>query len=199
MKRTLIVATTSYAGMGPYVSEIVNTFSPEDNIHYLFYEYEDSFFQKNVKGTLQNKCFYYRKNNTRWNRFVSLLISESEFYFLIEKICKELQIGLVHFICDPAPIRVAKKLEGRGIKVLGTVHDLNPHEAKKAPHRMLREKINNYRRRLATDYGKNLVTNGEAQFNQLKSMYAEKKLFFHSFPSLVSSEIEKGGEIPAGL
>ena len=28
MKRVLIVATTSYAGMGPYVSGIVNTFLP---------------------------------------------------------------------------------------------------------------------------------------------------------------------------
>lgn len=36
MKRTLIVATTSYAGMGPYVSEIVNTFSPEDDVFFSF-------------------------------------------------------------------------------------------------------------------------------------------------------------------
>lgn len=45
MKRTLIVATTSYAGMGPYVSEIVNTFSPEDDVYFLLYDYEDNFFR----------------------------------------------------------------------------------------------------------------------------------------------------------
>lgn len=39
MKRTLIVATTSYAGMGPYVSEIVNTFSLEDDVYFLLYDY----------------------------------------------------------------------------------------------------------------------------------------------------------------
>lgn len=33
MKRTLILSTTSYAGMGPYVSEIVNQFSTQDNTH----------------------------------------------------------------------------------------------------------------------------------------------------------------------
>lgn len=32
MKRVLIVATTSYAGMGPYVSGIVNTFLPNDDV-----------------------------------------------------------------------------------------------------------------------------------------------------------------------
>ena len=46
MKRTLIVATTSYAGMGPYVSEIVNTFSPEDDVFFFFHDYEDEFFKK---------------------------------------------------------------------------------------------------------------------------------------------------------
>ena len=43
MKRTLIVATTSYAGMGPYVSEIVNTFSPQEDVYFFFHDYEDDF------------------------------------------------------------------------------------------------------------------------------------------------------------
>ena len=52
MKRTLIVATTSYAGMGPYVSEIVNTFSPEDDVYFFFHDYEDDFFKRNIKKEL---------------------------------------------------------------------------------------------------------------------------------------------------
>ena len=52
MKKVLIVATTSYAGMGPYVSEIVNSFLPEDNILYFFCEYEDHYFEKNVKNNV---------------------------------------------------------------------------------------------------------------------------------------------------
>lgn len=36
MKKVLIVATTSYAGMGPYVSGIVNTFLPNDDVYYFF-------------------------------------------------------------------------------------------------------------------------------------------------------------------
>lgn len=49
MKRVLIVATTSYAGMGPYVSGIVNTFLPNDDVYYFFHDYDDLFFRKNVK------------------------------------------------------------------------------------------------------------------------------------------------------
>lgn len=48
MKRTLIVATTSYAGMGPYVSEIVNTFSPEDDVYFFFHDYADDFFRSSI-------------------------------------------------------------------------------------------------------------------------------------------------------
>ena len=59
MKRTLIVATTSYAGMGPYVSEIVNTFSPEDDVYFLLYDYEDNFFQINIKNELKSHCTFW--------------------------------------------------------------------------------------------------------------------------------------------
>lgn len=52
MKRVLIVATTSYAGMGPYVSGIVNTFLPNDDVYYFFHDYDDLFFRKNVKEEL---------------------------------------------------------------------------------------------------------------------------------------------------
>lgn len=44
MKKVLIVATTSYAGMGPYVSGIVNTFLPNDDVYYFFHDYDDLFF-----------------------------------------------------------------------------------------------------------------------------------------------------------
>ena len=63
MKRTLIVATTSYAGMGPYVSEIVNTFSPEDDVYFFFHDYEDDFFKRNIKKELHKKSVFYKQAN----------------------------------------------------------------------------------------------------------------------------------------
>ena len=55
MKKVLIVATTSYAGMGPYVSGIVNTFLPNDDVYYFFHDYDDLFFRKNVKEELHSR------------------------------------------------------------------------------------------------------------------------------------------------
>ena len=58
MKKVLIVATTSYAGMGPYVSGIVNTFLPNDDVYYFFHDYDDLFFRKNVKEELHSGISY---------------------------------------------------------------------------------------------------------------------------------------------
>ena len=67
MKRTLVIATTSYAGMGPYVSEIVNLFSAKDNIFYFFQDYEDGFFRKNIKEELYPKSCFFKKNNRHFH------------------------------------------------------------------------------------------------------------------------------------
>lgn len=199
MKRTLIVATTSYAGMGPYVSEIVNTFSPEDDVYFLLYDYEDNFFQKNIKNELKSHCTFYKKANSSWNKLKSMLLGDKEFSNLVLELCRIKSIRVVHYICDPAPCSTAKILENKGIRVVGTVHDLEAHEAKKAPHKMLRAWISEKQRRKNTNYGKVLVTNGKAQYEKLLSMYPNKELYYHSFPSLVTLEIEKGTEYPPEL
>ena len=114
MKRTLIVATTSYAGMGPYVSEIVNTFSPKDEVYFLLYDYEDNFFQKNIRNELKSHCTFYKKANSNWNKLKSMLWGDKEFSNLVFELCRKESIRTVHFICAPAPCSIAKKLERKG-------------------------------------------------------------------------------------
>ena len=92
MKRTLIVATTSYAGMGPYVSEIVNTFSPEDDVCYFFHDYEDDFFKKNVKKELHGKSVFYKQANSAFNKLKNLLFNSSGYDWLILDLCREWKI-----------------------------------------------------------------------------------------------------------
>ena len=94
MKRTLIVATTSYAGMGPYVSEIVNTFSPEDDVWYFFHDYEDEFFKKNVKKELHGKSLFYKQANSAKNKLIGLLTNRSSYDSLLLKICTALDCGV---------------------------------------------------------------------------------------------------------
>jgi hypothetical protein len=76
MKRVLIVATTSYAGMGPYVSGIVNTFLPNDDVYYFFHDYDDLFFRKNVKEELHSRSTFYKSKNERKKYIVQV----SSFY-----------------------------------------------------------------------------------------------------------------------
>lgn len=199
MKRTLIVATTSYAGMGPYVSEIVNTFSPQDDVWYFFHDYEDDFFKKNVKKELHGKSVFYKQANSAKNKLIGLLTNRSSYDSLLLKICTERQIKIVHYINGIPSKRMQSKFESMGVVVLSTVHDLEPHEAKKAWYKMLRQRINY--KRLAENLldAKYLVTNSMEQYSNLKKKFPDKRLVFHSFPSLVSKEIIEGHDVPEEL
>lgn len=199
MNKVLVVATTSYAGMGPYVSEIVNTFNVDDGVHFLFRDYEDDFFVKNVKKELHPYCYFLKQANSNWNKFKALFAEDKRFVSRIYDLCDKLNIEVVHFICDPAPVSVAKGLESKGISVFGTVHDLHPHEAKKAFHKMIRHRISEKHRWESTNYGKKLITNSMSQFEELKQLFPQKKIFFHAFPSLVTNEIKEGNKIPLEL
>lgn len=199
MKRTLIVATTSYAGMGPYVSEIVNTFSMEDDVYFFFHDYEDDFFRKNVKRELHGKSVFCREANSAVNKLKYLVFNRSNYDGLILRICREKNIGLVHYINGIPPILTQKKMDRMGITVLSTVHDLEPHEAKKAWYKMLRQKISYRRLHENLQKAEYLVTNSMEQYDKLKKLFPDKELTFHSFPSLVTQEIIDGKDIPVEL
>ena len=199
MKRTLIVATTSYAGMGPYVSEIVNTFSPQDDVWYFFHDYEDEFFKKNIKKELHGKSVFYMQANSAINKLIGLLTNRSSYDSLLLRICIERQIEIVHYINGIPSKRMQNKFERLGVIVLSTGHDLEPHEAKKAWYKMLRQRINY--KRLAENLldAKFLVTNSMEQYSILRKKFPDKRLAFHSFPSLVSKEIIEGHDVPEEL
>ena len=199
MKRTLIVATTSYAGMGPYVSEIVNTFSPQEDVYFFFHDYEDDFFKKNVKKDLHGKSVFYKEANSAINKLKSLIFNKSSYDKLIFKLCFEKNIELVHYINGIPSIAVQRKLKKMGVTILSTVHDLEPHEAKKAWYKMLRQNILYKRLHENLIEAEYFVTNSIEQYEKLKKRYPEKELVFHSFPSLVTREIIDGHEIPAEL
>ena len=199
MKRTLIVATTSYAGMGPYVSEIVNTFSPQDDVYFFFHDYEDDFFKKNVKKELHGKSVFYKQANSPYHKLRNLIFNSLGYEGIIYDVCRKNGIELVHFINGVPTIKVQNVLEKKGITVLSTVHDLGPHEAKKAWYKMLRQNVSYKRLHENLQEAKFLVTNSLEQYDKLKKRFPKKKLVFHSFPSLVTHEIIEGKEIPVEL
>lgn len=199
MKRTLIVATTSYAGMGPYVSEIVNTFSPEEDVYYFFHDYEDDFFKKNVKKELHGKSVFYKQANSAKNKLINLVTNHSSYDSIILRICREKHIELVHYINEIPSKRMQRKFDTIGVIVLSTVHDLQPHEAQKAWYKMLRQNVIYKRLNDNLQEAKYLVTNSMEQYHNLKVQFTDKDITFHSFPSLVTDEIVNGHDVPKEL
>lgn len=196
MLRTLIVATTSYAGMGPYVSEIVNNFSVDDDVFFFFHDYEDAFFKKNVRKELHQKSMFHQSPNSAKNKLMELLRNRFSFHEDILRCCEKWSVKVVHFINGCPGVNLQQDLQKRGVKVLGTVHDLHPHEAKKQFYKMIRFKINAARNRDAIRNCSSLVTNALDQYEELKKMFPKKKVSFHAFPSLVSKGIKEGNACP---
>lgn len=194
MKRTLIVATTSYAGMGPYVSEIVNNFSNKDDIYYFFRDNEDNFFRKNIKKELRSKSYFYKRKNSKLNKIIELLPIKQPYFSTILKLCCKYNIQVVHFINGPESRNLISSLEKKGITSISTIHDLHPHESKKKWYKELRSSILNKRLKENLNYIKNVITNSQSQFKEIISLFPKKKVFFHSFPTLVTEIIKCGNE-----
>lgn len=199
MKRTLIVATTSYAGMGPYVSEIVNNFNIDDDIYYFFHDYEDDFFFKNIKKELHTKSFFYKRANSKINKIIDLLPIKPKWHNIVLDICKRYDINIVHFINGPGDISLIKILEAKEIKCVSTIHDLHRHESRKEWYKEIRAKIRYKRLYKNFLFSKYVITNSAGQYKELKQKYNNKNVFYHSFPSLVSDVIKNGNDIPLEL
>lgn len=193
MNRILIVARTSYAGMGPYVSEIVNLFTKEhDNIYYFFRDYNDDYYRKNIKQELHPHSYFYKRANSSFNTLVDLCRNTEPYYKDVLRICKDKKINVVHFINGIPHKSFVKKLKKEGIALIGTVHDLQAHEAKKAWYKMVRRHIIASRQIEDLKDCVNLITNSPHQYQELVTAYPSKNIMYHAFPSLVTPSIIKG-------
>ena len=199
MNNVLIVANTSYAGMGPYVSEIVNDFLPDDNVYFLFRDYDDDFFYKNIKKDLRPKSTFVKISNTHWNTLIDLIRNKCRLQKYVLKICKKEKIGVVHFINNPVEIETSRKLKAAGIRVISTIHDLQAHEAKKEWYKMIRHKIVYSQLAENVRKGNVFITNSKNQENTLKQQFPDKRIFYHPFPSLVTEIVKNGTDVPEEL
>lgn len=196
IKNILIVATSSYAGMGPYVSEIVNLFEKEDDFMYFFYrDFDDDYFLKNIKKELHGHSFFYKRSNSSLNTLMDLVTNTQPYFGKILDICKEKQIKVVHFINGVPQKSFVRRLRRQGIETLGTVHDLEMHEVKNVWYKVLKNKIFAARKKENISYCQHLLTNSPFQYEELSKRYPNKNTYYHSFPSLVTSEIVNGSDV----
>lgn len=64
---------------------------------------------------------------------------------------------------------------------------------------MLRFLIINKRNKEAMVRARYLVTNSRTQYKEMQSLFPDKRLFFHDFPSLVTPIVAQGGVVPKEL
>lgn len=192
MKRTLIVATTSYAGMGPYVACIINNFIPKDDVHFFFCEYKESFFKLNIKKELHSHSTFFSAPNSKWNKIRKVLPIKKSYHDEVVGICKDKDIQVVHFINGVGDKCLVKSLSLMNIACVSTVHDLHPHECRKQWYKELYTRLV-YKEQIANlEIARNIITNSMFQYEEISQMYSNMKFFYHDFPSLVSHKIASG-------
>jgi glycosyltransferase involved in cell wall biosynthesis len=199
MRRTLILATTSYAGMGPYVVNIVNTFKNEDMAWFFLVETSGTYYYENINIDLRKKTYIFVEKDNRFHQMVNLLFyTKSNYYYNVINYCKKNHIEQVHFITGCFDKYLLLELQKNKIQIITTVHDLHPHEVKKVFYKEIRMKILYKRLFECFQLSDTIVTNEQSQYDEMLHIY-NMKILFHEFPSLVTNSILSGDEIPVEL
>jgi len=192
MNNVLIIATTSYAGMGPYVINIVNGFYQDDCVFFFFCEYDDWFFKKNINQELYCKSTFLYTPNTKWNKIRNVLPIKKKYHNSVIAFCKKNKIQVVHFINGPGDRILVKSLNCLNIVSVSTVHDLHPHECKKEWYKELFTRIKFKQLVKNLNVANNIITNSPTQYELLRRENSNKHVFFHDFPSLVTKAVAAG-------
>lgn len=189
----LLVAHTSYAGMGPYVASIVNSFENTDNIRFFLIEKEDQYYTKSIKDELKSKSTIIQaKTPSKFDTLKYILSGfKSKYNKEIEKICLRYDVHLIHDLTGCADYKFISKISSK-YNCLYTVHDLYPHEAKKSFLKKYRQRKLYEAIYKAISQSNRLITNSISQYNDLKKLYPNKTSYYAPFPSLITKAIQKG-------
>ncbi|MTH18079.1 glycosyltransferase [Flavobacterium sp. LC2016-01] len=197
--KILYICSEFYAGMMPFGANIVNTM--EESEHDIFAVFVSSPQCDYKTAILNSESKNYIFINTPMNKFGrgNFRLFAFPVIKVINKICKENKIDVIHLLTEDGSLAFYLKFLLRKSKVYYTVHDLIQHESKpknfikKLIHYLLVEKRAQYLR----DNIENLVTCSKNQLNELVKKYEKKAVFYHSFPSLVTSSIKNGNKTVA--
>ena len=199
MKNILLVATSSWAGMGPYASEIINAFAEVGNVFFFVVEDERHYFSSNLAQNMRDRGVIIYRKNSNVNKLLDLLWVPFKVEKQLRKFCRDKRIDVIHFLTSEVPYGKTMLALKKEYKLFFTVHDLHPHEAKKVFYKMWRHRC--MYRKLARNrkIANNLLTNSRLQEKELKSMFPQKEIYYFEFPSLVNNDIVNGSAIPPEL
>lgn len=193
----LLIAFHSFAGMGPYVISIVNSFKPEDNVRFFLIERDDHYYSRNINEELRHKATIVSSPvPTKIQTLISILTGfRCKFRKQIEEICERENISMVHDLTGAVDNALVASITAKR-PWLYTVHDLHPHEAKKSFFKEWRQNSRYKAVFKAIKKSKHLITNSESQYRDLLNTYPNKRCFKTPFPSLITHSILKGNITP---
>lgn len=204
--RVLLVATSSYAGMGPYVIKIVNEVLSMSRLskdqvqaYALMVDDTDSYFQRNIDIENLKHCTFIPYANNKLHKLRLLISPPRCVVQAFHKICEEKCIDVVHFLSGDALYVSLMEECAPQYKTFLTVHDTSAHDAQKSWHKMLRMKIIYDKYFKAIHTVPHLITNSHSQANYLKAQYPHKSIYYVPFPTLVTSGISEGKLFPKEL
>lgn len=191
----LLLATTSYAGMGPYVASIINSFDANDNVCFFLVEDKDRYYSKNIKNELLSKCQIIQLNMNKFKTLANLTIHPKSYYGdTLRDACERFDIKTIHCLTPFFDVSFIKWFHQKGI-FMTTVHDLHQHEFKKSLLKEFREKVLFKRIHKCILESKCLVTNSISQFQEIKHKFPDKKSYHFPFPTLITDTIANGSQI----
>lgn len=195
----LLVATASYAGMGPYVVTIVNEVLSASRdagslvrAYALLVDGVDGYYQRNIDGANRGQTTIITYANSKLHKLRLLVSPPRRIARALRRLCLKEHISMVHFLSGDAFYLPLIKACVRRYKTFLTVHDASAHEAEKSWHKMLRQKIQYRKFCGAIDAVSHLITNSRTQQADLAGRYPSKSVAFHPFPSLVTPRISSG-------
>ena len=188
----LLVATTSYAGMGPYVASIVNSFHKEDNVRFFLVEDDSRYYTKNIKKSLLDRCDIIHIQMSKVMTLMNLTVHPKYFFSEeLKSVVKKNNISIIHSLTsfhEPSFIKWYNRIG----KFILTVHDLRQHESKKAFYKEIRQNIFFNRMQKCINEASYLITNSKSQSERLNSLYPKKETALLPFPTLITESIADG-------
>nr|WP_315147229.1 glycosyltransferase [uncultured Flavobacterium sp.] len=192
--KILYVCSEFYAGMMPFGATIVNVMQESKHEIFCVFVCSPQCNYRKVVVANNNQNFIFidtpmDKLGRGYFRLFGFPIIKA-----IKKICRENKIDAIHLLTEDSSLASTIKSINRKSKIFYTVHDLKQHESK--PKNFIK-KIVNYllverRAKYLIKNIDNLVTCSKGQYTELVDTYKLKKVYYHNFPSLMTSSIVNG-------
>jgi glycosyltransferase involved in cell wall biosynthesis len=183
--------------MVPFASSIINntTKYPLIESYAIVIKQNEIDYKSNISREVYSNVIFMNQESSRirriFNKFYPI-----ELLKITRKLCREKKIDSIHILTgDYTLFLIINKLK-KCAKVYYTIHDLIPHDkTKKSFLKELKIKYIQLGRDVTTKKVENLVTCSKVQYEQLKKVFPQKKIYYHRFPSLITQTIEAGNQI----